>query len=121
MQKGNLLVAYLVGLFAERAVSFCPPNSITAVSQLDSRWLAQSASPMIRKASYRTRVCLARMSTALSVEDSLSEARRIKIKEEFLLLAKAGPKNGVGCTPEQRKEIESKLDALTELNPTKVR
>ena len=34
--------------------------------------------------------------------------------------AQSGPKNGVGCTIEQRQDIEGKLAVLTGLNPTKV-
>lgn len=47
------------------------------------------------------------------------ESKRETAKQAFISAAQAGPKNGVDASPEQRKEIESKLEALIELNPTK--
>eukprot|EP00291_Cryptomonas_curvata_P000962 CAMPEP_0172189984 /NCGR_PEP_ID=MMETSP1050-20130122/22849_1 /TAXON_ID=233186 /ORGANISM="Cryptomonas curvata, Strain CCAP979/52" /LENGTH=196 /DNA_ID=CAMNT_0012864783 /DNA_START=180 /DNA_END=767 /DNA_ORIENTATION=+ len=55
----------------------------------------------------------------MTISDATSDTQRIQAKEDFLAAAKAGPKNGVGCTPEQREEIEGKLAILAELNPTK--
>ena len=42
-------------------------------------------------------------------------------KEDFLAAARAGPKNGVRASPEERAIIEGKLAALCEYNPTEVR
>ena len=47
-------------------------------------------------------------------------AKRQTLKDEFLAAARAGPKNGVGASPEKRAEIEGKLAALCECNPTPV-
>ena len=43
---------------------------------------------------------------------------REKAKEAFVVAARAGPKNGVGASPDQRAVIEGRLDELCALNPT---
>jgi len=45
-------------------------------------------------------------------------ADRAAAKEAFLAAARAGPKNGVGASPEQRAAIEGRLAGLIAFNPT---
>uniref|UniRef100_A0A7S0VS46 Plastid lipid-associated protein/fibrillin conserved domain-containing protein n=1 Tax=Hemiselmis tepida TaxID=464990 RepID=A0A7S0VS46_9CRYP len=47
------------------------------------------------------------------------ESARLAAKEAFVAAALGGPKNGVGCTTDQRADIEAKLNALCSFNPTK--
>ena len=59
---------------------------------------------------------LALSSTRMSAATTGTE--RQAVKEKFIVAARAGPKNGVGATPEQRAAIEGKLAELIALNPT---
>lgn len=62
-----------------------------------------------------------RRGPSLCMETAAAEtAKRQTLKDEFLAAARAGPKNGVGASPEERAEIEGKLAALCECNPTPV-
>ncbi len=94
-----------------QAMAFCPALHSGTCSLLDSnargRRLKKSA--------------VFHETMKMTVSDTTFEIQRVLAKEAFLAAATAGPKNGVGCTPEQRKEIEGKLAILVELNPTKVR
>jgi hypothetical protein len=46
------------------------------------------------------------------------DVRRQAAKTAFVAAARAGPKNGVSASPEQRADIENKLAVLCSLNPT---
>jgi hypothetical protein len=57
-------------------------------------------------------------SSSTRMSEALKETERLAVKEKFIAAARAGPKNGVGATPEQRAAIEGKLSELIALNPT---
>ena len=101
------LVMVIVLIACNQASAFCPTLYSGTFASLDS-----DARAMRLKESA--------VFTKMTISDASSDTQRILAKEAFLAAAKAGPKNGVGCTPEQREEIEGKLAILAELNPTKV-
>ena len=59
------------------------------------------------------RMCAATRNPELAVD-----VRRQAAKSAFIAAARAGPKNGVSASPEQRADIENKLALLCSLNPT---
>ena len=59
-----------------------------------------------------------RMCAATGKPEMAVDVRRQAAKTAFVAAARAGPKNGVSASPEQRADIEDKLDVLCSLNPT---
>jgi hypothetical protein len=98
------LVIVLVLIVCNQAAAFCP------------KWFSGTFASNARGLRLQKSVVFKKM----TISDATSDTQRILAKEAFLAAAKAGPKNGVGCTPEQREEIEGKLAILTAMNPTKV-
>jgi len=64
-------------------------------------------------------LCMLGEATDAPVSTANDEATVEKARSDFLAAALKGPKNGVDASPEQREQIESKLERLIELNTVK--
>ena len=94
-------------------------NAYTHIPKIHNLKYLTKASTMTNSQTQPSHISL-RMAVGADGKTNTQNADLVSAKQNLLQAIKEVPKNGVGCSPEQRSEIDKKLSAVLEQNPTKV-